>query len=379
MVNNPYGMPTVLNIFKNGIQIFKLNNYEKMNLTLQTLEKTYQSAEITKLMKSIYGTVGNDVINGTDKDNYIYAGKGDDIINLKGFYNNEIYYNKDDGHDTVNSPNTRYTVMFENTINMNNITYQSIGVNSFNILLGNEIIMTINEADKAVLQYLSNYQTITGLSILEELSAITGTENADIINVDTATIVKSKGGDDIINVNNNQAQIYAGTGNDIININYTNLNEESTVYYEKDDGLTTVNLLKDVFNQVNIQLKNISASQLKYEYSVENHNTLNIYYSSSSFPPSYSKIIVIENYRRVFSETYTTGRAYLNVGGQSISHNTIDTQAETNYNSAMSATNLMNTSMSDMNVMIETMAANETIEDTSFNNQSLSLILKKDE
>jgi hypothetical protein len=262
---------------------------------------------------------------------------------------------------------------------VNNITYQSIGANSFNVLLGNEIIMTINEADKASLQYLSNYQTITGLSVLEELSAITGTDNADIINVDTATIVKAKGGDDIINVNNNQAKIYAGTGNDIININYTNLNEESTVYYEKDDGLTTVNLLKNIYNQVNIQLKNISSSQLKYEYSVENHNTLNIYYSNSTFPPNYSKIIVIENYRRVYSETYTTGRAYLNVGGQPINHNTIDTQAESNYNSAMSAANLMTTSISDMNVMIETMASNETIEDTSVNNQSLSSILKKDE
>lgn len=377
--NNPYGMPTVLNIFKNGVQIFKLNNYEKMNLTLQTLERTYQSHEITKLMRSMYGTVGDDVINGTDKDNYIYAGKGDDVINLKGFYNNEVYYNKGDGHDTVNSPNTRYTVVFENTIDINNVTYESIGTNSFNVLFGSEIIMTINEADKANLQYLSNYQTITGLSVLEELSAITGSDNADVINVDTATTVKAKGGDDIINVNNNQAKIYAGTGNDIININYTNLNQESTVYYEKDDGMTTVNLLKDVYNQVNIQLKNMSASQLKYEYSVENHNTLNIYYSSSTFPPNYSKIMVIENYRRVFSETYTTGRAYLNVGGQPINHNTIDTQAESNYNSAMSAANLMNTSMSDMNVMIETMASNETIEDTSVNNQSLSSILKKDE
>ena len=377
--NNPYGMPTVLNIFKNGVQIFKLNNYEKMNLTLQTLERTYQSPEITKLMRSMYGTVEDDVINGTDKDNYIYAGKGDDVINLKGFYNNEVYYNKGDGHDTVNSPNTRYTVVFENTIDINNVTYESIGTNSFNVLFGSEIIMTINEADKANLQYLSNYQTITGLSVLEELSAITGTDNADVINVDTATTVKAKGGDDIINVNNNQAKIYAGTGDDIININYTNLNQESTVYYEKDDGMTTVNLLKDVYNQVNIQLKNMSASQLKYEYSVENHNTLNIYYSSSTFPPNYSKIMVIENYRRVFSETYTTGRAYLNVGGQPINHNTIDTQAESNYNSAMSAANLMNTSMSDMNVMIETMASNETIEDTSVNNQSLSSILKKDE
>lgn len=32
---NMYGMIATLNIFKNGIQIFKLNNYDKMNLTLK--------------------------------------------------------------------------------------------------------------------------------------------------------------------------------------------------------------------------------------------------------------------------------------------------------------------------------------------------------
>lgn len=376
---NIYGIISTLNIFKNGIQIFKLNNYEKMNLNLKTLEKTYQSYEITKLMSTINGTDGNDVINGTNQNNYIYAGKGDDIINLTGYYTNEIYYNKDDGHDTVNAPTTNYKVIFENTIDTGNITYQSIGVNSFNILLNNDIIMTINEAQNATLQYLSNYQTITGTSILADLSAINGTDDADVITVDTATIVKAKGGDDIINVNHNQASIYAGTGNDIININYTDLSDESTVYYEKGDGLTTVKLLQNVYNSITVDFKNMSSSQFKYEYSVDNHNTLNIYYSNTSFPLSFEKVMVIENYRRVFSETYTTGRANLIIGGQFVYHNTIDTQAESNYNAAINANNLMNSSMAEMNAMIETMASNDTADDSSVNAQSTSTILKKEE
>ncbi len=376
---NMYGMIATLNIFNNGIQIFKLNNYDKMNLTLKTLEKSYQSYEITKLMSTINGTDGNDIINGSSKNNYIYAGKGDDVINLKGYYTNEVYYNKDDGHDTVNSINTVYTVIFDSTIDNNNISYQSIGPNSFNILLDSDIIMTINEANNASLQYLSNYKTITGVSVLEDLNAIIGSELADIITVDTASIVKSKGGDDIINVNNDQAKIYAGTGNDIININYDNTGNNSTVYYEKGDGFTKVNLLKDIFNGVNIQLNNISSSQLKYEYDVNNHDTLNIYYSSGSFPATYSKIMAVENYRRVFNESYNTGRAYLNVGGMPISHTTINTQAEANYKTLINTASLMNKSMSDMNVIIEAMAATDSTDDTSVSNQSTSSILKKDE
>lgn len=85
-----------------------------------------------------------------------------------------------------------YTVIFDSTIDNNDISYQSIGTNSFNILLGSDIIMTINEANNASLQYLSNYKTVTGSSVLEDLNAIIGSESADIITVDTASIVKSK-------------------------------------------------------------------------------------------------------------------------------------------------------------------------------------------
>lgn len=168
--NDINNIPTTFNIFKNGIQIFKLNNYQNISLMLMTTEKTYQGYEIIKLMSTINGTDGNDIINGTDKINYIYAGKGTDIINLIGSDKNEIYYKKDDGHKTVNAPNTKYTVIFEYTIDPANITYQLIGYNSFNILLNNEIIIAVNEADKAILQYLLTYQTIEGTEILSNLN-----------------------------------------------------------------------------------------------------------------------------------------------------------------------------------------------------------------
>lgn len=168
--NDINNIPTVLNIFKNGIQIFKLNNYENISLMLMTTEKTYQGHEIIKLMGTINGTDGNDIINGTDKMNYIYAGKGTDIINLIGNAENEIYYNINDGHKTINAPNTIYIVIFESTIDSENITYQLIGENSFNVLLSNEIIITVNEADNATFQYLSTYQIIEGSEILFNLN-----------------------------------------------------------------------------------------------------------------------------------------------------------------------------------------------------------------
>lgn len=137
------------------------------------------------------------------------------------------------------------------------------------------------------------------------------------------------------------------------------------LYTTKKETVSLVNLLKDIFNGVNIQFNNITSSQLKYEYDVNNHDTLNIYYSSGSFPATYSKIMAVENYRRVFNETYNTGRAYLNVGGMPISHTTINTQAEANYKTLINVAGLMNKSMSDMNAIIEAMAATDSIEDTS--------------
>lgn len=375
---NMYNINDVLNIFYKGIQIFKVNNLSKMNLSLQTVEGIMTSSDIDKFSKTITGTEQNDIINGTNESNYIYAGKGDDTINLQGYGINEIYYNLGDGHDTINAPSTSYTVMFENTISQSNVTYVSTGANSFDVLLNNEVILSINEASSAYLKFLSNYATVNGTTILEDLNLIVGTDGADIITVDTAATVKSKGGNDIINVNNNNAKIYAGTGNDIVNINYASGGSTySTVYYETGNGFTKINLLEADINKVNLQL-NVSGT-LTYAYDVNNHNTLNVYLSTMFGMPS-EKIVSIENYRRVIWDTITDGRANVYRNGVPISHSTIDTQAETNYKNELN--NLAATSNVNQNInsLIEIMASYDEGDTTSdVNTPSASSIIRNDE
>lgn len=374
---NMYNINDVLNIFYKGIQIFRVNNLSKMNLTLQTIEGIMTSSDIDKFSKTITGTDQNDIINGTIESNYIYAGKGDDIINLQGYGNNEIYYNLGDGHDTINAPSTSYTVMFENTISQSNVTYISTGANSFDVLLNNEVILSINEASSAYLKFMSNYATVNGTTILEDLNSIVGTDDADVINVDTASTVKAKGGNDIINVNNNNAKIYAGTGNDVININYASGGSTySTVYYENGDGFTKINLAETDFNKVNLQL-NVSGT-LTYAYDVNNHNTLNIYLSTMFGMPS-EKIVAIENYRKVIWDTITDGRTNVYRNGTPISHTTIDNQAETNYKNELN--NMVATSNVSQNInsLIEIMASYDDVDDVDVNTPSASSIIRNDD
>jgi hypothetical protein len=327
-----------LNIYYLDNHIFTINNYANTSLEIKTVDKTMNKLDISKPLSSIYGTSGDDVITTLyNEANYIYPGAGNDIINIVGGYNlNEIYYNLGDGHDTVNTQYYNYTVIFSSDIDKSLITYDVQSVTGFNVKYNNEVIVTINQPAYCKLKFLSNNEIINGINIYNDLITIYGTDFDDIINVDNPVIVKSKGGNDIINVNVVGATIYAGSGNNQVNINYIDTTFNSTVVYDGVNGITNIKLLDDIgeiFNKVTINLYNLNS--LKFEYDKNNHNTLNIYnYIGMTGIPV--KIMTIENYRRVIWETYTNGRASINQyyganGVTSYYHSNIDTEAERNY------------------------------------------------
>lgn len=361
---NIYNMKDTLNIFYKGVHIFKVKNLLNMNFSLQTADGIMTSYDIDRISQNIIGTDQNDIITGTRDSNYIYAGKGDDIISLQGYGQNEIYYNLGDGHDTINAPDTSYTIMLENTINKDNVTYATTGGNGFNVLLNEQIILTISDASRAYLRFLSSSTTISGTSIMDEISAINGTDESDVINVDTASIVKSKGGNDIINVNNNNAKIYAGIGNDTININYAaGGSTYSTVYYEMGEDFTQINLSSTEINKVNLQME-IPSGIVTYAYDVNNHNTLNIYLAKVFGMPS-EKIIAIENYRQVISENLTEGRANVYRNDYPVSHrNTIDYEAEANYKKELNNLKAMSSVAQNINSLTEIMSSYESLDES---------------
>lgn len=331
-VKNAINQNIILNIFYLDEQIFTINNYANTTLELHTIDKITFKGELENALTSIYGTSGDDVINTLYISNYIYPGKGNDIINISSAYGiNEIYYNLGDGHDTINSENDRYTVVFNSSIDKNLITYELHSVTGIFVKYGGDIILTINQPNNGELKFLSTNEVVRLFTVYTDLTTLFGTDNDDIITVDSPITVKAKGGNDIINVNITGANIYTGSGNNVVNINYTDTNSFSTVFYE-NGGVTTINLLDSIFNTVKIYLDRIPVS--KFEYDKDNHDTLNIYYTIR-LGATPVKFMVIKNYRKVIWETFTSGRAeiynYYTGGVTGYYHTNIDKEAEKNY------------------------------------------------
>lgn len=322
-----------LHIVHQNNVIFTINNYSNTTLEISTIDKTFFNIDINKYISSLFGTAGNDILTTINNDeNYIYPMAGNDIINIVGGYKNEIYYSFGQGHDTINSANKPYTLIFDETINKQLVGYEIYNTTGFNIKHDGIVIVTINEPANCSLKFSNNNEYIYGTDIFSDLTAIIGTDFDDIINVDTASFVRAKGGNDLINVNVIGATIYAGSGTNTININYTDTSETSKVIYEQGDGLTNIKLLTTDFNKVTVNFKQLSG--IKFEYDKNNHDMLNIYHKPVA-NGAFVKFLSIENYRKVIWDTFTDGRATIlstyGVNTTMYSHQTINTEAEKNY------------------------------------------------
>lgn len=281
-------------------KIMTINFINNSNITINLEDKTINITELRIFLYGIWGTDNDDIINNIpNRSNYIYAGKGDDIINLTGSYNryreNNIYYMIGDGHETINSE-LMFQILLDKNMNPNNISYRLIeseGVLGLNILYENDIIITIKdtlEIDFSI-NYLSTNEIESSSYLINKLMNIIGTEGDDIINTENIiALIKAGDGNDIITINREtlQSSIEGGTGNDIIYIK--NLNGFNMITYNEGDGYDRI-ILEDHSSMLDFYMYSFIESDLRFEYDTTNTNNLNIFLNTTN-----EKIITIENY-----------------------------------------------------------------------------------
>ena len=216
----------------------------------------------------IEGTSGVDEINLSTNYDKITAGKGDDIITIKGLGDKSFYYSKGDGDDIINiadeidfTTGNGYINFYDKdysnrpekyayTIQDNDLTIYRIYNNNGNITTDSTTIKGIkgvnDETTQVTIDNIKNSDG--GLNISGRLYAGTywsnvakltkGSENeSNIFNTTTGTTNTVTGGNkaDDITLNGSNDTIYAGAGNDTITSNADN----STIYAgEGDDKIT---------------------------------------------------------------------------------------------------------------------------------------------
>lgn len=298
-----------LYLYYKGVKIMRIDEIDKSNINIHMADKSFTQSEIFIWMYGIdegndnggeSNTDGDDIITINPKtDNNIYAGKGNDIINLishSAYPNiiNNIYYFDGDGHETINNDKrSSYTIILANTILEADISYLTgfdNGQISLHILYKNEMIFTIPAFDnnEFTINYLSSGNSVDMMTLFQQLTIISGTDGDDVLSSDMAVAIIGAGdGDDVINISPNimASDIYAGMGNDVININNHGFN---TINYDDGDGYDII-VLENHENSVNLSLYDYDEANIRFEYDVINTNNLNIYSNDR-------KIITIENY-----------------------------------------------------------------------------------
>lgn len=299
-----------LYLYYKGVKIMRIDEIDKSNINIHMSDKSFTQPEIFIWMYGIdeggedngegTNTDGDDIITINPKtDNNIYAGKGNDVINLTSHSAypdiiNNIYYFDGDGHETINNDKrSTYTIILANTMLEADISYLTgfdNGQITLHILYKNEMIFTIPAFDnnEFTINYLSSGNSIDMSTLFQQLTIITGTDGDDVLSSDMAVALIGAGdGDDVINISPNimASDIYAGMGNDIININNHGFN---TVNYDDGDGYDII-VLENHETSINLSLYDYDEVNIRFEYDVTNPNNLNIYSNDN-------KIITIENY-----------------------------------------------------------------------------------
>lgn len=316
-VSDDYGNISSLNIYNNEKLILTINNYMNVNFTLITSTGFITKDNIREILLSTYGTDGDDVIEANNaQSNYVYPKKGNDLININAGYDNKIYYFLNDGFKTINSTGNAYTLILDPLMNKNNMSYTLSSDNVISVHYSGEKILTLNQSTLFILVFSATGEQVTGQTIINGFTTIKGTSGNDIIEAIAGY------------------SIYTGAGNDIVNVNYSATDKESTVFYEIGDGYDRIIMSNIENNTVTIRFPaSMTISNVKFEYDKDNHNHLNIYYRQSSFM-QYGKIMTVENYNYL-----STGRANIYIGYAGLSYYfDINPQAEQNYQIALGQT-----------------------------------------
>jgi hypothetical protein len=364
-----------LDLYYKGIKIMNIDNIKTSKITINLSDITYVQSDILLFTYGRYGTTGDDVIeNNPSTDNYIYAGQGDDTINLTGnqYYSNlinNIYYFKGDGHKTINNDDySSYRILLDYDMSETDISYNTGFINgevTLYISYKNDIIFTIPSFNfnDFTIDYLSTGNSIDMDSLTEKLMMINGTNGDDVLTSEQAVaIIDAGAGNDIIHITPNifASDILGGAGNDVI---YINNNGENHIRYSDGDGYDTI-VLNDHNTSflLNISLYDNDEVDIKFEYDIVNPNNLNIYNYDT-------KIITIENYV-IDSIPF---EAIIRVNGQTLDNQVINQKASEGSQAARMLAD------SNINGLISIMAIDNNDIDSLGEGQSASTFIRKNE
>lgn len=239
-----------LNKSHHKIETIKFSNGSTFDLT------ALDPNNIPEIQYEVYGTDGDDVIDTSDGNYIIDAGKGDDSIghNTNNMGDDTYIYNKGDGNDTIVQTylgswghNTSFgtdTVEFGADIDPSNV---------YTTKDGNDLIIKFRDSDTDQITVKDHFRTLSHqiemLKFIQDGSTIDlttdlvnevqGTDSDDVIGTGTYTtfsdhIITGQGNDTIDSGAGNDI-IDAGKGNDIIGKN-TNNDGDDTYIFNIGDG-----------------------------------------------------------------------------------------------------------------------------------------------
>nr|QIM10433.1 hypothetical protein PlAlph_3250 [uncultured Alphaproteobacteria bacterium] len=210
----------------------------------------------------LIGGSGNDTINAGDDDDIITGGKGNDILN--GGYGRDTYiYNLGDGVDTINETRGNDKIKFGAGITLNDLTFTQEGKN-LRILIDNDPHQSIliNDFYRG-----TNYQ-VEMLQFADNTTFNLSTQGITLQQTNADETVNGTSYNDIIYGNGGHDTINAGDGNDTLvgGIGNDNLNGgdgDDTYIYNLGDGFDTIS--ESGGNDKIVFGEGISQSDLSFE------------------------------------------------------------------------------------------------------------------
>ena len=221
---------------------------------------------------TIIGGFGNDTINAGDDDDVITGGKGNDTLN--GGYGRDTYiYNLGDGVDTINETRGNDKIKFGAGITLNDLKFTQEG-NNLRIIIQNDVNQSILISDfyRNINYQIENLVFADGSTFNLSTQGITlqQTDADDTVNGTSYNdVIYGNGGHDTINAGDGNDTLIGGIGNDILNGG----NGDDTYIYNLGDGFDTIS--ESGGNDKIVFGEGISQNNLSFEQ-IGNHLKISI-------------------------------------------------------------------------------------------------------
>ena len=229
--------------YKIGEIHFADNSVFYLSETGLTLDQSNRNDDMTingtDYDDTIIGGSGNDTINAGDDDDIITGGKGNDTLN--GGYGRDTYiYNLGDGVDTISETRGNDKIKFGSGIVLDDLKFTQEG-NDLRIIIKNDVSQSILIDDfyRGTNYQVETLQFADGSTFNLSTQGITlqQTDADDTVNGTSYNdVIYGNGGHDTINAGDGNDTIVGGIGNDILNGG----NGDDTYIYNLGDGFDTI-------------------------------------------------------------------------------------------------------------------------------------------